>query len=309
MSTHYYTAYNLIIASELPSPQLMPLPKSEEMPDIDVHIRYGEVPKVLAGAVSKGVLYQAKPNEFLLHLQDIAGFWVRNGKEIIIDPAQNVTDDEVRLFLFGSAFGALLHQRGLLVLHASAIETKHGAVLFVGASGNGKSTTAAAFHQRGYSVLSDDVCVIILDKNNNPVVLPAFPQIKLWADTVKELAHEKASLRKVRPQLEKYALMLEEGFATTSRPLYAVYALSPHNKEDFKLTPVEDGNKFRILLNNTYRGRFMDGLKMRDSHFSLAVVAANKIKVSRVSRPSAPFRIKELIDLLEADFEDASPTS
>ena len=309
MPTYYYTAYNLIIASELPSPQLVPLPENEEIPDIDVHIRIGTVPEELEDAVSKGVLYQAKPNEFLLHLQDIGGFWVRDGKEIIIEPAQKATDDEVRLFLFGSAFGALLHQRGLLVLHASAIETERGAVLFVGASGNGKSTTAAAFHQRGYSVLSDDVCVIILDDENNPVVLPAFPQIKLWADTAKELAHETASLRKVRPQLEKYALMLDEGFVTTPRPLYAVYALSSHNKEDFKLDPVEDGNKFRILLNNTYRGRFMDGLKMRDSHFSLAIVAANKIKVSRVTRPSAEFRLKELVDLLEADFQDPSPTS
>ncbi len=299
MIIHYYTAYNLNIASELPSPQLTSISETKE---IDVHIRYGTVPEVLEDAASKGVLYQAKPNEFLLHMKDIAGFWVRDGNEIVIDPAEKATDDEIRLFLFGSAFGALLHQRGLLVLHASAIETERGAVLFVGASGNGKSTTAAAFHQRGYSVLSDDVCVIILDEENNPVVLPAFPQIKIWADSAKVLDHETENLRKVRPQLEKFALMLDEGFTTSRKPLYAVYALSSHNKEEFKLDPVENANKFRVLLNNTYRGRFMDGLKMRDSHFQLAIVAANKIKVSRATRPSAQFRLKEFVDLLEADF-------
>ena len=301
MPTYYYTAYNLSISSEIVCPQLTQI--TEPPNGVDVHIRYGQVPEALEDAVASGVLYQAKPDHFLLRLDEIGAFWVRNGDEIIIEPAPDATDDEVRLFLFGSAFGALLHQRGLFVLHASAIEINKGAVLFVGPSGNGKSTTAAAFHRRRYRVLADDVCALTLDETDRPVVIPAFPQIKIWSDTAKQLEQETEKLPKVRPQLEKYALRIHADFPTDPLPLYAIYHLTTHNKPEFELKPMEDADKFRVLLNNTYRARFMDGLEMRGSHFKLGIATANTARIQRVIRPSAPFLLDELIDLLEADFQ------
>jgi hypothetical protein len=206
----------------------------------DVQIRFGAVPENLEGAVAKGVLYQARPNHFLLRMDKIAAFLISNGREVLIDRAPEATDDEILLFLFGSAFGALLHQRGLLVLHASAVETARGAALFVGHSGNGKSTLAAALRKRGYRILADDVCSLALDAAGQPVVLPGFPQLKLWADTAKKLEQETEPLRRVRPQLEKFALPVEDGFVNEPRPLFAVYHLTTINKQEFKLEAVED---------------------------------------------------------------------
>ncbi|MCI5180864.1 MAG: hypothetical protein D3911_16405 [Candidatus Electrothrix sp. AW3_4] len=47
----------------------------------DIHIRYGTVPRQLKDPTATGVLYQAKPHQFLLRLDEIGGFWMRNGKE------------------------------------------------------------------------------------------------------------------------------------------------------------------------------------------------------------------------------------
>lgn len=298
----YYTAYNLSIASEIVCPQLKPMDELHQ--NVDVHIRYGEVPEELENAVATGVVYQAKPDQFLLRLNGIGAYWVRDGKEVIIEPAEDATDDEVRLFLFGSGFGALLHQRGLFVLHASAIETDQGAVLFVGPSGNGKSTTAAAFHQRGYRVLADDICALKMDEMGCPVVIPAYPQLKIWADTAKKLERDTDKMPRVRPQLEKYAWRIHEDFSTDPLPLFAIYHLISHNKPEFELIPMDDADKFRVLLNNTYRSRFMDGLQMRASHFKLGMVTANTALIRRVIRPSGGFKLNELIDLLEADFRE-----
>lgn len=58
--------------------------------------------------------------------------------------------------------GALL---GLTVLHASAVVTKSGALLFVGASGRGKSTLADRLMERGFEYLADDL-VPLIDGDN-----------------------------------------------------------------------------------------------------------------------------------------------
>lgn len=300
---HFYTAYGLTIAAEIPCPQLLSLDIGQTS-NPDVHISFGDIPETLKEPTSQGVVYQAKADQFLLRLDEIGAFWVREGKEVILERAPQATDDEIRLFLFGSAFGALLHQRGLFVLHASAIETDQGAVLFVGPSGNGKSTTAAAFHQRGYRILADDVCALKLDKTGHPVVIPAFPQIKIWADTAKKLERATENMPRVRPQLEKFAWRIHADFSTDLVPLEGIYHLTTHNKPaEFELKPMEDANKFRVLLANTYRERFMDGLEMRDSHFKLGIVTSNTARIMRVIRPSAGFLLDELIDLLEADFQ------
>ena len=69
--------------------------------------------------------------------------------------------------------GAALHQRGILPLHANAVEIDHRAVAFMGASGAGKSTLAAWFHDQGYPILADDVCVIRADDGAARSPIPA----------------------------------------------------------------------------------------------------------------------------------------
>ncbi len=297
----YYTAYGLTIASVLHLPELVPLDASSNLTP-DISIRYGEVPLELDQPDAIGVIYQAKPNQFLLTLNDIARYLVSGGQEIVIARTPESQDSEVRLFLLGSVLAALLHQRGMLVLHGSAIETEAGAVVFVGSSGVGKSTLAAAFYQRGFPVLADDVCAVSLDEQGTPLLYPAFPHLKLWADMLETLAQDKATLQQVRPNLEKYALPLNKPFEQTPLPLHAVYQLTHHNKPDFEFEHLEQMKKFQILSNNTYRQHFLSGLGMRATHFRHVSAVANHVRVGRVTRPDYPLRLDELVELLIDDF-------
>jgi hypothetical protein len=196
----FYTAYGLRIKSELFLPDLLAAQSGE--PDVSIH--YGPVPMALLHPRGIGGAYQASPEVFLLTVPGIARYLVCDGREICIEPAPTATDDDVRIFMLGSAMGALLHQRQRLVLHASAIQTDLGAVLFTGHSGAGKSTLLAAMVQRGYAMLADDITVVQFGADGAPVAIPGYPCTRLWADAAAKLNHPTEPLRRVREALEVF---------------------------------------------------------------------------------------------------------
>ena len=114
-----YTAHGLQIDSEILLPELLPGSNGPA----DVRIRYAPVPTSLPDPLGEGGNFQAAQDKLLLVVWDVARYLVVKGQEILIEPFPNCPENGLRLFLLGSAFGALLHQRGLLVMHASAIQT------------------------------------------------------------------------------------------------------------------------------------------------------------------------------------------
>jgi len=77
------------------------------------------------------------------------------------------------------------------LLHATTvIKTKTGkAVALMGVSGTGKSTMALSLLTRcGYSLLSEDMSVLCLDKNDI-VAKKGLPYVKAWDDTIQYLEH------------------------------------------------------------------------------------------------------------------------
>lgn len=99
---------------------------------MDVSIRYGKVPRTLANPRGKGRKYQAEPGRFLLRLKGVGRYLVLNGREVWIKRAWSGSDEDLRGYFLSSALAALLLQRNVVTLHASAIRAKGGAVLFLG---------------------------------------------------------------------------------------------------------------------------------------------------------------------------------
>jgi len=195
-----YRAFGLSVSSEIPLPELMVM---DVKPDIN--IVFGDIPENLDNPAFSSVHFQVSPNKFLLKVDGVARYLIVNGDKITIDPTEGGSNDEIRLYLLGSAFGALIHQREMLPIHGSAVIFEDKAVIFSGKSGAGKSTLAAGFVKKGYKLLADDVCVVTLDEGSNPIVHPGYPQMKLWTDSLEKLGHRTKPLRTVRSGLKKYA--------------------------------------------------------------------------------------------------------
>ena len=289
MEAFTYKAFGLIIKSEFEIPELLVFEGSP-----DVEIKLGEVPKQLKDITKQGVKYQAAKNEFLLEVDHIAKYYVNNGRQIIVDTVKTTVDKEVRLFLLGSAFGALFLQRGLLPVHGSTIKFGDSATIFTGLSGVGKSSIAAYFVSRGYNALADDISVV----NHNLKVVPGFPNIKIWNDVLQKLDFNKESLAEIRPNVKKFQVPINDNYFNEPLPLKNIIIINTKNSPGFEHEELTGIKKFNAIKNNTYRYRFVQGLEKQLDHFQILNKLLPEIKGYRVTRPPSPLLLNELADFL-----------
>ncbi len=288
-----YSAFGLTLESEVPLPELI-----ESTGEPAVSIRFGEVPAKLADPLDEGGFFQARPGAFLLNIPDIARYLVNDGREIVIDPETSRDSVDIRVFLLGSAFGALLQQRQLLTLHASSVQTPDGAVLFSGPSGMGKSTILAGLMQRGYPMLADDVTAVDCSTTEPPVAYPAFPRTRLWENSLTHLDYSQGSRLRVRDQLDKYTVPATT-FCGSPQPVRAICCLGMHNGHGVMVEQIADMNRFTEIMGCTYRRRFVKALGLRDKHFAQVMSLANNVPVVQLNRSRDIQFLGKLLDLIE----------
>jgi hypothetical protein len=295
----HYSLAGLVFSSPFPCPELTPTALPPQ-----VTIRISQVPKNLPEPRKEGVLYQAANDQFLFRIEEVATYLVLRGEEILIEPAPDASEEEIRLFLFNAVLAILLHQRGgVLPLHASGIGTDRGAVLFLGRSGAGKSTLLAEFLARGYRMMTDDLAPLQPVPRGRPNVLPTFPNMKLWADTMQRMGMPTDGHMRVRPTEEKYSIRREDSFFPSLLPLRAAYVLTPDSQSELLLEPLTGIQKFKSLLYRTAGLPFLEGLGLRTAHFKLLAELSPSIRLTRIRRPHGKNTAPEIADRVEADWQ------
>jgi hypothetical protein len=130
---------------------------------------------------------------------------------------------------------ALLLQ-GALLLHGCVVEVSGSAIVVVGDSGAGKSTTAAGLLASGAALLSDDVAC--LEPVDGRVVAHAGPRgLRLTPEAARAAGHDPETLPRVfsSPLLPGKRLVRTSAadgtFCPDARPLAAVFALGRRTDE------------------------------------------------------------------------------
>jgi hypothetical protein len=142
-------------------------------------------------------------------------------------PSPNVDRDTIEHLFHNNVLPMLVADRGALILHGAAVDIGGFAVIFIGASGRGKSTLAASFASTGFPFLSDD-SVRLTPTNTGYLTEPSYPSIRLWRDSdeallsgrVREVSGVKFSDK------ARYAAGDELPHANHSAPLRAIYVLA-----------------------------------------------------------------------------------
>lgn len=219
--SHDFTLCGWRVHSALAMPELLAWQGDDRPLDIDIAL--GKIPERLETPAFTLPFYRLWANgDFLLDMANVGRFWVQGGRKVVIEPCSGISESELRVFILGTVFGILCHQRGLLPIHASAVRIDGRAAVFAGNSGMGKSTLAAALGTRGHALMADDVVAIDPD---SLMARPAFPQRKLGLDVMETLAIEQKGLVAIRPNRPKFCVPAPDGFDSSPLPPAAVYIL------------------------------------------------------------------------------------
>jgi hypothetical protein len=292
-----YVAYGLSIDSALPLPALV----ARLGGATDVTIRVGSVDHLPSEVAPEGYYFRVTAEEVYLFWEDVGAFVVRGGYEIIVDPIPGTDERVLQLCILGPALGVLLHQREHLVLHASAVAVSGGGIAFLGEAGWGKSTMAAALYARGHSMVADDVTAIQAD-TDHPVVLPGFPQLKLWPEAAVVVGDTPETLPQVEPDLEKRARRVARGFIAAPLTLRCIYVLAEDKTR--AIEPLDPQEALVELVRHSYGAKLLQTVGT-SSHFLQCASVVNSVPIRRLKRRRSLEALPDLAQLVEDDFRQS----
>jgi hypothetical protein len=251
-------------------------------------------------------IWKAAGGGFLrLAYYDGVQFWLeREGKSLWAVWPEAFTLEDTASYLLGPVFGLLLRLRGVTCLHASAVSIENRSVVFVGAEGAGKSTTAAAFATRGFGVISDDV-VALVESPEGFRVMPAYPHLCLWQDSVEMVCGSAEALPRFSTGWEKRRLALgEQGtrFENRSLPLGAVYLLGNRRPDQASFVErVRPQAGLLSLVAGTFANKILDR-EMRAREFAVLGRLVTTVPIRRIHPHNDGSRLKELCAVICEDF-------
>ena len=295
---HYYSIYNLTIASEIQIRSLTELAVAPSMYDVEVSV--GTPPQALSREpLVKNVCTEMCENEFMFFHETLGvRFYVRNGSEVVVDHRYCSDLDLVSIFFLGSVMGAVLYMRNIIPMHASTVITDKGAVLFTGISGVGKSTLAFALMRRGYRLLGDDVAPIRLIKNH-ALVSSSYPQLKLWQDSLKMNQVIKNTYPQIRDSFKKYYVDFRNALDGRTYPVVKIFHLNSHSGNDLlTIEKNKEIDRLKIIRQNTYRKAYIRGLKKEEAHFHMSIRLAG-LPMLTVTRPQQSDNFNGFVDSIE----------
>lgn len=293
-----YRAYGFAIRSDLAMPELEP----DSAEAADVTIRLGSIARPMPEPPA-GTRFEFGPDAQYLAWLRVGRFLIRDARDIDVDPALDAGEPLLRLPLLGPVMAVLLHFRGMLVLHASAIAIGGRSAVFLGDKQAGKSTTAAALVAAGHRLIADDVVAIDSSVSDGPWIAPAFPQLKLERDAAASLIGDRAvTLPPVLPGFEKRQHRLTGRFSHDRVAPTRIYVLARGPKT--AAIPLAPGEALASLIRFSYITRFgtraLNGAAV-GVHFKRCAELVDAVGVSRLEVPTGLDRLGEVVKLVEED--------
>ncbi len=290
---NYYRVYGLNIASEINFPD----EKSKLDPGKpDVIIKLGKFDFSSSKEIVKDDLFwiNKDKNDYFLYWKEVGTFKVSE-REIIVSPEKDVDEYTLNSYIIGPVLAAFLHQKGLLVLHASAVKIDDGAVAFLGYSGIGKSSVAMALNKKGYPLVTDDILVIQMD-NEMPLVLPGLSQTKLSSEMINFTWNRKITPKiTVGPEDRFYCAV--SNFSKDPLPLKKIYILDESENSHNTSSSLQE--MLMGLIHNSYCFIMFQNkaksLNLRQCSKLMENTAVNLLKVNK-SIEELPELVKKIED-------------
>lgn len=316
-----YSVFGMLLRSNATLPGVAPIPSTASSPDLELHLGVSPYPEREVSPDQEQLTYVSSSctetgepvlrisrvtKEVFLRIaySDGTQFWLdRKRENLWATWPERSSLEETSTYLLGPILGLLLRLRGVTCLHASAVAFGDRCVAFVGSEGAGKSTTAAAFARQDYGVLSDDI-VALVEREGIFHVMPAYPHLSLWPDSVKMLYGSSEALPRFNPEWDKRRLALGEGgtrFESRPLPLGAIYILGDYRVDSAPyVEAVRPQAALVSLVASTYANKLLDR-NLRAREFAVLGRLVSTVPIRRVYPHADPTRLHELCSVIRED--------
>ena len=217
----------------------------------------------------------------------------RDGRCIRCRRFAHASLEAFQVYLLQRALSFALVKQGMEPLHATAVVDGASAVAFLGDTGCGKSTLAAACLREGDALVTDDLLVL---RREGACVLaaPGPHRIKLFAGTARRLLDRKAAAPPMNRRTRKLVLPLPpQRMALQLVPLRAIYVLAPHREHRIETETLPPRAAFHALLKHTFNYLHRDADRLQ----RLFTEAADISLAVPVKRLHYPRRYASLADV------------
>lgn len=284
MTSHQYRAFGLSIASDRAIDSLTPYQLDHsQSPDVEIAGGDIAVPGCLVEIDGIGVVVDG--DDYFLSIEECGLFCVTGGRKIIISADPRATADQIDLYLLGTVFGVLLHQRGVLPFHCSAVEVEGAAFLLCGDSGAGKSTLGAHFAEHGFRLLGDDLFALTFSAKRGLLAAGGASRVKLWQDTLTHFGRTSSGLSRIPWYQDKFELRLADGGGVDSPPVRAIYHLRlAEGPRQPGISPLRGLEAANSITANIYRRRFADLMGRAPTYLATAARIVAEVPVFTMNR-------------------------
>ena len=187
MNKFYYTLFGLTVCSEQAFAELIEI---DPIQSADVNIIFTSVnaPQGIDDQ-SRKMIQRVRKNYYYIQVGEFARILAEHQESttVYIDVHDEEKMSIIKSWLFGSVFTAVLQMNNRFALHASAVKTSDGVVLFCGVSGIGKSTIATRLNNKGFDIVTDDKAVLSLGEDDKLYIEPSIQITRLWEDSLDKL--------------------------------------------------------------------------------------------------------------------------
>lgn len=275
-----YRVFGLTVGSEIPLEDLAPADLAAE-PDLVI------VRSVLGSDCPHDPGLHPRGEGALLCIPEVGRYLCTGGRRIAVEPEPHAAAANVRLFLLGSAMGLILHQRGLLPLHANTLQVGAEAIAFMGRSGAGKSTLTAWYAEQGHRIMADDVSVVGIGGDGRPFIQPGLARVRLWREALESLGGDPDDHPRSfegSAGYDKFDVALRrDRISDAGLPLRAICLLE--FGPDCRATRLHGVDALEAVYANTYRGGFVGVTGTAQLHWESCLQLIRTVPVLRTVRP------------------------
>lgn len=302
--TYCYTGFGLTVKSQgIALPELRPQSLGNAQDDC-IEVVQSDLSRAWSEVADGDRKVAVRNNEVFIHIPGVAIYCVKRGREIVVSPVGQADFDKIRLYILGTCIGILLMQRKVLPLHGSAVEMHGKAYAIVGDSGAGKSTLATTLLSRGFRLISDDVIAVRHEEGSLPFAAPAYPQQKLWEESLVRLDMDVKEKRPLFEREKKFAVPVASNFCPESLPLSGIFELCKSENNEVEIQKLQGAARLPVLYRHTYRNFILSRLGLLDWHFHTSLRLLSAVEVYRIQRPTAEFTARQLADAMESIVEN-----